>query len=132
MSKQEALEDLSRATAVLERLDVPDGVDVIVSQGAALAFFTKDVEQVRRLRRQVGRMEKSASTTRVVLKGEVDGVTVKVWPPYGSCEMVQVGTRLEREVPDEVFEAHAVEREVPVYEWDCGSLLDGDREQVPA
>ena len=132
MGKHESLEALSRATAALERLDVPDGVRVIVSQGAGLAFFTDDVDQVRYLRRQVGAMTKHDGAGRLVLGGEFDGVRVEVWPPNGSCERVQVGTRVEREVPDEVFAAYAVEREVPVYGWDCGSLLNGDGEQVPA
>lgn len=128
--------DKCRAVAdVLDGLDLPDNINIVIGQGPTLALFCYKTDQLRCLRRQLGPMAKgkSAGGYGYMLRGSVDGVPVDLWPPSDACRRVEVGTE-EREVadvPDEVASQYMRTEVVPVYEWECDPVLADDVE-VPA
>lgn len=122
MSDTDTLTTRLRAAADwLETTDLPDDVTVIMGQGVTVSLFCHTYESFRAVRRIVGKVTKEAGygAYGMTLTGTVaDVVPVKIWPPAGACERVQVGTT-QRPV---LVESGEVEQ-VPVYEWDCGPVL---------
>ena len=124
----ETAKALRKLADVTSRLDLPDAH---VSATAGLMTHTpddlkvdvhcRDLDQLREARRAVGMCRKEETSSGLVLRAEVDGVQVTLWPPHGTCERVQVGTEtVERQVPTST---ETVTEEVPVYEWDCPDVL---------
>jgi hypothetical protein len=137
-SAQKAAEKCRAVAAVLDGLDVPGGVNVIIGQGPDISLFCHDIEDVRDLRRQVGAMNKreTGAGGGFLLRGSIDGVGVDVWPPSSACQRVEVGTeqRAVIEVPDEVAAEYTRTETVPVYEWECDPVLadtDANGRPVP-
>ena len=108
--------------------------------GAAVHYYTEDLDSfrllVRAVRRAVGGVQTKAnedgSLTATVISEDV-AWAVKLGAEASPCEKVEVGTetKVEREeiAPPKYRE---VEREVPVYRWECPEsiLEDGDQPEA--
>jgi len=106
-----------------------DDVEVHISAtrfSADVYLWPETVEALRETRRAIGHMDKKVGGSGgLLLKATRGDLHFTIWPPAGTCRQVKVGTKTGTVVQVlEPAKTITVEKQVDVYEWECGSVLE--------
>ena len=119
------VDDLRRMADFLESRP-----DLIPFSGFEASHFASDKAQAASLIRKMGKATKEVSEIYMTAKREFGPHTISVYVSREKvCTRVQVGTKTV--TVKEAVGYTEVEKEVPVYEWECNPVLGTDPEALP-